>query len=371
VAFEYIIGTLGGVPVSEVPRATSKRTTVPVCNMGTSSLTVPGGTEDADFLLEGDALLRVYEVDDFDPSAPRNLLAHHRLVTAEEVGDENGVTVAATFADPLWVLLRRLAGKSAAGYVNGTALATVDRGAIIADLVNTTNAESLSGVAMGTVTPSSSTYIAPGQWFYKPITEAIAELSAVLDGPDFRVRPVEYSGGTYGVLDVTPSLATMRPDAVFEYGAGLLNVRNFRRAVTLEGTLNRPINLPSGFPDNAVGTVLQRDDAASQARRGLLEGLVSSDLTVDALRGLLLDAHLSARKGPRQTFTFEPVSDLGGRVPKVGRDFNVGDVLPFRVTITRDGEEVKRANLLVRVYSYDVTVDTAGVGTFSLTVTPT
>jgi len=364
VPYTFLLSTLGGTLVSEVPAATAKAFEVAVNGQGTSRLTIRGGTEDADFVLGGDALLKIYEVDPALP-AGRVLLAHHRLVTAEEVGAENSVSVAATFADPLWILGRRLIGKSAAGYTRATA----DRGTIIAELVDAANAESPSGLRIGTVTASSATTV--GGWFYKAISEAITELASTLDGPDYRVRPIDYTAGVIGELDVSPSIAEVRADAVFEYGEGLANVRSFKRAVSNEGLANRVISLPAGFPENAVGAVLQRDDAASADIRGLFESVVTADIGVDALRASILDAHLQVRRGPRQVITFELVADLGSRVPKLGRDFNVGDIVTFRATIRTDaGQLLKRINVLVRVYGYGVSVDEAGYGTPTLTVTP-
>jgi hypothetical protein len=367
VSFAFLISDLAGNLVSEAPAAVNKRLGVRVSGIGTSGMTVRGGTADADFLLAGDALLRVYEIDPWDGA--RRLLAHHRLLTAEEVG-EDGATVAATFVDPLWTVGRRLIGKSATGYSRGTSVAPVDRGTIISEVLTAANAESPSGLRIGTLTASTSTYVAG--WFYKRASEAIAELAATLDGPDYRVRPILYEGGYIGELDVGPSLSTYRPHAAFEHGDGLLNVRRFRRAVSLEGSANRFYSLPSGFPDNAVGNVLSTEDAASIAARGHLEDVVPTDLTVDGLRAELLAAHLAVRKGPRQTISLEPVRDLGARVPKLGRDFEVGDVVPFRASIRGDdGELVKRLDVLVRVYGYDVSVDEAGYGTPTITVTPT
>lgn len=365
------MSTLGGVNVSELPTATQKTYGGGVGGISTSAVTVRGGTDDADFLLGGDALLRVYETDETVSPPVRTLLAHQRLVTAEEVAGEDGkVSVAATFADPLWILSRRLVGKSAAGYSRGTSLALVDRGTIASELLAATNAESVSGVRLGTLVASSSTYVSG--WFYKPLADCIAELGAPLDGYDWRVRPIEYSGGYYGELDLAPAIGTFRPDAAFEYGDGALNVSTYRRAVTLDGTINRGFSLPAGFPDNAVGNVLQTDHAGSQATRGLLEGVVPTDVSIDLLRQSLLDTHIAVRNGPRQTITFEPVRAVGARVPRLGRDFNVGDIVPFRATITDElGRLRKRINVTSRVYKYNVSVDQAGYGTPSLTVTPT
>lgn len=366
-SYSFVLTDLAGREVSELAGASAKRAAIPIVGMGTSSVTLRGDHEDADYLLEGDALLRVYEVDDL--TATRTLIAHHDLVGAEEVASEAAVTVAATFADPVWTLMRRLCGKSPGGYTRGSSIAQVDRGTIIAELVAATNAENVSGVRVGTLAPSSDTYVAG--WFYKKIGLAIAELGATLDGPDWRVRPIEYDNGYIGELDVLPSIGQIQSNAVFEYGDGALNVTSYRRVVTKENTANRLFSLPAGFPDNAVGIPLQREDLASQSARRLLEDVVPSDLTVDELRASLLDAHITARGGPTQTITFTPVRALtSGRVPRLGVDFNVGDVLPFRATVTRRGTLVKRLNILARLYSYEVTIDEQGAGSAALTVTP-
>lgn len=382
-SWDFVLSDLAGNAVSELPGARSKRVSLGVRTLSSAAVTVPTDSDVADFLLGGDALLRVYQSSDTMTSTPpgvtdRKLMAHLRLVTAEEAGQAGQPgTVAATFADPFWTLLRRLIGKSTAGYSRGTALAPVDRGTIISELVAATNAESASGLRMGTVTASSSTYVSG--WFYKRIAEAITELTATLDGPDWRIRPIELvpvagqALGVIGELDVAAAIGVANPDAAFEYGDGLVNVAGYRRLVSLETSLNRAIHLPPGFPDTTTQQAITADDAASQAARGLLEDVIASDVNVDDLRTKLVQYHVAIRKGPRQTMTFSPVRDPSGqRVPRVGIDYNVGDAVPFRVTILKqDGSLSKRINVLTRVYNVDVNVDDVGVGVQTLTVAPT
>jgi len=378
VAYVHVLTDLAGNAVSELPAATGKQTEVPLNAMGTSTVTVRNDSPDADLLLEGDKLVKVYDVnDDFLTDGSKALIAHHRLITAEEVASDGSATVAASFADPYWVLLRRLIGKTAAGYTRGTSLAPVDRGTIVTELLDATNAEGASGVRAGNVLPSSTTYIPPPGWLFKPLGEAIAELGATLDGPDWRVRPIEFSGGYYGELDIAPIIGASRPDLALEYGDGKLNLSAFKRAVSFEGALTRAFHLPPGYPDNAAQQPLTREDTGAQAARGLLEGLVSADLTSDDLRGKLLDAHIAVRARGRQTFELTLVRDVtptGERVPRFGiggtRDFDLGDLLPFRASTTRNGELVKRADVIVRVYAFAVTVDDAGVAVPTLTVSP-
>lgn len=377
-SYVYRLSDLAGNVRSELPAAKGKRFARALGSMGTSAAVVRLDHDDADFLLGGDALVRIDEVDDdFLRDGSKTLQGHHTLITAEEVVDEEGRgSVAATFADPYWVTLRRLCGKSAAGYSMGTALAPVDRGAIVTDLVNATNVESPTGLRMGTVTPSSNTYVSG--WSYKRIGEAIVELGAALDGYDWTVRPIPFVAdrglGIIGELDVVGAAGTIRPNAAFESGpteGSLGNVRGYRRAVTNEGRVNRVFHLAGG-----AQRVLTDQNAAAQAARGLLEDVVTADLTVDDLRLKLLAYHLAVRAGARQTITFSPVRAIGARVPRFGRDFNLGDVVPFRAAALKAPKPgagpvlTKRINVNVRVYGVEVNVDELGAGTPTLTVVP-
>lgn len=361
--YSFILSALDGTPTSELAGAKSRRYSVALSGQATASLTVRLDHPDAGRLLTGDNLLRVYD--------DRGVLSFHgRQVSAEEVAGASGDTVAAAFADPLWVLASRLIGKSPTGYSN-----TGDRGAIMADVLAQANALGPSGVRLGTVVASSSTTVAG--WTYKPASEALAELGAGLSAPEWRIVPEEYgagAAGAYGRLDVSPVLGQLRADAVWEYGDGLLNVGGYKRTVTMDGVATRLYSLPPGFPESATQGVLQADAPGSQAVRGFLEAALPSDLTVDALRSDLLGYNRDVRQSPRQVITFDPARDLTGvRVPRLGTDYTVGDVVPFRASVpdlTRAGAFRKRIDVLVRVYNAEVTVDDEGAASLSLTVTP-
>jgi len=368
-AFVYVLTNLAGIARSELPGAFGKRVGLTLSSIATAGVTVRGDHPDADFLLECDSLLKVYETDVPGRTTPL-LHFHGRQVAAEEAADAGGTgpTVAATFADPGWLLTRRLIGKTAGGYSRGTALAPIARGTIITELLAATNAEGNTGTRIGTVGATAATSVAG--WFYKPLLEAIAELCATLDGPDWRIRPIEYDAGSFGELDVTDPIGQNRPDAIFEYGDGLFNVRSYKRPVTLEGAANRLYSIPPGGPDNATQAVLTEENAASQAIRGILEATLATDLQVEELRRRLAQHHVAIRQGPRQVISFDPVRGLDGRVPRVGVDFNVGDTITFRASVERDGTIARRINALFRVYGVELAVDTEGAATPTLTVTP-
>lgn len=375
-AFIYRLSGLDGEELSELPLAHAKTLGLSIGSLATAGFTTRLDSADADTLLEGDTLLTVTETDVPGTTEPV-LHFHGRQVAAQEVASEGAASVAASFADPYWLTLRRLIGKSASGYTRGTSLAPVDRGTIIHELLAAGNAEGTTRLRPGTLTPSSSTFVAG--WYYKPLGEAIAELAATLDGPDWRVRPIPYSDGYIGELDVAPVIGTSRPDAVFEFGDGLANVKTYTRGVTLEGAANRMHSLPPGFPDNATQAVLTEDAAPDvMARRELLEAVLSTDLNVDELRRALLRHHIAVRANPRQTITFEPVAPIAAdRVPRLGVDCNVGDVVPFRASVdrglnplTREPYKVKRINALMRVYGVAYTENEAGTMVPAFTVAP-
>lgn len=386
--YEFILTELAtGAELSELPGCSAKRFAVPLLSMGTGSGQVPLDHADADTLLECNNLLKVYEVNDnFLVDGDRTLLQVGRQISAEEVAGEGGGSVAFTSADAAWQAARRLVGKvgqvidgvtmTSAGYSRGDALNRVDPGLVIlAELLAAINAEDPCGLRLGNVEASVATYVS--EWRYKPLLEAIGELAGVLDGFDWRVRPIEPepSGGAVawiGELDIVAAMGTYREDAALEYGEGLRNLKSYRRPVTIDATANQLFHLPPNFPDDAGAAVKTAKSDASVAERGLLESVVASDLSVDDLRQRLLQHHLDVRHGPRQTLTLEPVRDLGTRVPRLGRDFEVGDVLPFRAWVLRkDGELVTRADVDVRMYQAEVNVDPSGAGTPALTVNPT
>lgn len=342
--------TLSGGSRRALSFATAKKPGRALNAPRTVTFGVPIDDPHADFLLEGDALIKAYER---DPATGAKTLTHHcRLVTAHEQSAAG--IIACSAADPLWVLARRLIGKSTSGYSKGTAVSPVDSGAIIADILAVANAEAETGVGLGTVGTSVATNVQAV--FYKPAADAILELVRQLDGPDINLVPIEYTAGKIARLDVPAYLGSRRPSALFEHGGGKRNVENYERPVTLDGTANRIHTLPPSYP-NSTDAVLVDSDPASIAQRGLLETVLASDLQVTALRQALTDYHLQVRKGPRQTIVFTPAA--GDATPRLGRDFDIGDIVPFRAWRQRRGDTKPRLRIdaELRVFSAEVDGD--------------
>lgn len=374
-AYQFILEDLSGRALSDLPGATGKSFARAILGMSTASVTVPIWHEQADFLLGGDALLRVTDTGVY----PHLDVLRARLITAEENAGDGKDTIKASFADGFWTLMKRLCGKSATGFSQGTASSMVAASAIIQSIVAATIAEGPAGIRLGSITASPATAYT-GPHFYKKIGELIAELSAVLDGPDWRVDPIATAATSnpalcdYCELVVAPSLGSYLPDHPFEFGDGRLNVKSYNRVVSNEGVGNSFYSLPTGFPDTA-GAVVTATDASSIAARGLLEDVVPTDLTVDTLRQQLVNLHIAIRANPRQAFTFKPVNDLSGeRLPRLRADYDVGDVIPFRAAFRRAGGAYgvldKRVDILARIFQVEVTVDEEGVGQPEFTISP-
>ena len=396
---DFLVSTLdgespfetGGEPVL-LHGTRGKRCAANLPGLSTAGWSTPLRDEIADFLLEGDALVKVYEVLDQPvvagrdvrlivpgegeqvvpagetiPAGSRLLRFHGTLLTAVEQG-KAGIVVCSAIG-PRWIASMRLVGKSTAGYTNGTVLAQVDRGAVVADLLGILNAEQDTGIQLGTVTPSSDTYVGP--WLYRPFDQCLADLATGLGAPEYRFVPIEFDQGKIARLDVGPAIGVQRPDAVFSFGRWDRNVEDYTRTVTNEGRANRVFHLPPGFPDTATQGVLDDEDPAGIAER-LLEAVVQADLSVDDLRQKLLAYHLQVRKGPRQTIAFQPVNQVTtGRVPLLGIDFDIGDLVPFRSWRQKpDLDWALRIDAYFRAYQLEWVENELGVITPTITVAP-
>ena len=209
---------------------------------------------------------------------------------------------------------------------------------------------------------SSNTYVGP--WNFKPLAEVLTEMGTPLDGYDWDLTPVEYSGGTIGVLNIYAARGTTR-EVRFEYGIDTdATVADFGHIGDASGLLTKGWVLPPGYPAEAGEAQSYQDDAARSAR-GLHEGLVQTDLTVEALRVKLLQTNVIVRRVPRQRIELTAHGYAHELVPRLGSDYDVGDVVWF---LARENDPTdwrgyrETVNASFRVFSVDVAIDDAGVG---------
>lgn len=391
----YVLADRVGTPLGELRQATPRSFARSVRAGRSASFTVQTKNSLASRLLDADKLLvKVY--DDRDGT---KRLRHVGPVIGfqRQVGENGRGSVACNSPSPLWRLLTRLVGQSAAGALIGSVASPVDRGDALGQLVDALNAGAGApwstqaddtGIRRGSIAASASSFWGP--WRYYPATQAWTEILTGLDAPEIDLRPVEPTPDALGVqiaaLDVAAALGQLRRDAVFEHGFGRRNVPTFSDVGDAGTLANRAIHLPPGFPDNATQQPLVATDAASRADRGLHEVVVDAPVTTDPMRQQLVEDHVAVRKVPRRTISFDVARDpdpfdtplKDRRCPRPFVDYDVGDVVPFRAkelveVRSQDGtligtRTVTTVDLFMRVYAMAITPDDQGGETVALTL---
>jgi hypothetical protein len=369
--------TLGGTSLGEVSNASDRQFYFGLNRIPTVNFRIRLDNPLADNLVEGKALIKVYDRSSGVPVIHFN----GPVVSSEETGSDLSATVAVSAAGPLWRLAYRLIGKTsganATGYSYGSVLSQVDRGVIIRDIINTVNADFYTGIGVNSVQSTTQTYVAYTP--YKQALEGIYELVQGVGAPDFEIVPQEpqvvaLSGVSgfpkIGYMNIAPFVGTAKPNVVFEFGTGKRNVANYSRQTNLENLLNRGYSLPAN--DTASNTptqpVVSSTDANSISTYGLYEGVVQTDVTTQAMRQQLVNENVRVRKTPRQIIQFQPTrEDPGrpGRVPAYGIDYSVGDAVRFRAIVNG----LIRVDASFRVYAVNMTLDDNGVAQPTLTLT--
>lgn len=344
-----------------------------------------------------EAVLKVYDEDDQGARA----LWHHGEVTGYDRQDsDQGLTVQVASTDPSWRLERRLLAKSA---VPGNPFDDpFYRTTLLGMIVGACNFGSLAGTVTGEVSSDhTGIVILPGdieepatlvtigkEWYYVTAAAAFAQVASGLDGPDWYIRPIERDAGDpdgIGALVARQVVGELRPDVEFEFGTGRRNVASYQEVIDPLTVCNKAFHLPPGFPDSPLA-VIEDDHAGSITARGLHEAVVAGDFTDSNLRDQLVDAHVAVRNQPRQVVTFTLIADpdpaetdpLNREVPRVGYDYDMGDVVTFRAvehvpvldgagTVLRHDEELV-VDGLVRIRSIEVADDDLGRRTTTLTV---
>ena len=307
---------------------------------------------------------------------------------------DSGGRVQISCADAMWRLTKRRIGQSDAFRV-GSSASLVGKDEIIRKIVQAVNENDLrtsrggffSGLAppRGTVTGVGMGYAGP--WRHKQAAEAIQEVAANVDGPEWRVVPespkvyVPAEGdisrwpprGTsivFGRLQLAMVIGgALRSSAAFEIGTGRHNVRDYTRLITADGLMTHGYEIGGepvewriyGGATNFAGGGTEWIEWMDNPYSVPYEDTVSSDLEVLELRRALLDDHLQVRRRPREVITFDPVKDLTDDTPTYGKDYFLGDLVPFRVA----HDATMLIDVTMRVYGVTRALDSEGAETVS------
>ena len=355
--WQLALSTRAGSLLGDLADAHDRTINFGLSTMNSLSFSVRADHPLADNLIDGDALVKAYWK---DGSATSVLMMVAEIVTVEESASEGSATVAVTCAEAGYFRLQhRLIGRSAAGYLNGTAATPVNRGTIAANVISVVNAVAPTGVTAGTTTSAGTTAVGP--WNYKTAMEALTDLAFAGDGFDFVFDPQEPSGGSVASFRCAATIGSVKANAIFEFGTGQNNVIAYKRQITRDTLLNLGWSLPSGFPDNTAGSAQSYTNAASVTARGTWEGVVSSDLTTDAARLSLVTQHVTLRKTARQRIEFTP----GASAPQFITDYSIGDTVTARAEHPANSI---RFNAAFRIYGASIAIDDGGLARTTLTL---
>jgi hypothetical protein len=345
-------------PVGEIVNAYDLTVSLPLSQLDTLSLRVRIDNPLADALLTTRGYIKGY--------LNGTLRFYGPMISAEESVTPESSTVAVNAVGAGWVFQKRFVGKSSAGDVSAAA---VDRAQRFVELLDTVNTENDTGIEVQTASSASTVTYSTGP--YKKLMASLQELSPGSDGFDWRVLPVdniasgEVTGSKIGGFVAQPLIGSIRRDAVFEHGDGKNNIAAYSRIVSRDTQANALYHNAAPGPDAPGYPTRSALDASSISDWGLLEDLVEADLLNSTMRQQLVNEHRDVRKSPRQTLSITPVVSYdSSRVPQLGEDFDIGDVVVARAV--RNNRT--RFNVLARVWGIMFQRNNNGVDAMTLTL---
>ena len=214
----------------------------------------------------------------------------------------------------------------------------------------------------------------------KQVWAALSEMSAVIDGPDFELEPVDATEGTIAQLNTFETQGDLRP-AIFEYGFGRHNVAGFAYEPAGESVCNKFTAV--GTATNGVAPAYVAESLGSQAEFGgtferfeafsdisdvaTLEAYAKEQVRRYAFPVEFFDLGLPAQNASGDVEGSDFTGTAFGDPPACGpsRDYWIGDTITARI----------RRNLAIdvqgRIDQLELTEDEQGAVTVKVTCTPT
>lgn len=356
----FVLTDLLGAQLGELTGADSRIVTFPLNRMPTASFVIPTDHRLANYLIDADweGLLKCYRNGVLRFIGP--------IVGSDDQWDSSvGVQrLAVNAASPMWRLGFRLLGVTPYGWGQGTAAAPVDLGLIAHDMLDDANlgnagfvssvADTFTGISKGTRPGSGMASGAAGTYYFKPVADAIAELSAAVNGFDYEVAMQEPVGGSVlwpeiGKLNIYNVLGTTKPGIHFEFGTTKANLTGYGR------TLDRSAKATLGYIQQPAasdhsGTLFAKDDA-TETTDGRFEAVVDDGGTEwNTLRQDIVNQNVAIRKKAREIVSIQPHPNAS---PSVFDDYIVGDIVP--VTLVVNSRTLLNGN--VRIWGATFNID--------------
>lgn len=217
--------------------------------------------------------------------------------------------------------------------------AAADQGYILDYILSEQNARSLTGLRMASYAASVTRERTYDRG--KSVQEIFAQMAEVEDGPWLVEVPVRNPAEPQTLAEMQLRIGTAgfnRPDVRFEYGEGTLgNLTGYSIGATLP---RNGVIVSGGDPGTGVVPIATVEAPISISSYGLFEEWLS-DPDVTELDTLTEKAQRMIEDLPQATVDIDPVAAGpavdGPPVPRLGWDFDVGDVVYITV---RDGTTV-------------------------------
>jgi hypothetical protein len=318
--------TLNGVQVAEIDNASEREVTHLLARTNTVSFQVPSSSPLTQYLASTKLLIRAWW--------GSTLRFNGQIISYNRVADGNQRSLSVVAADPSWVFAKRLIGKNGgAGRVFSPAQ---DAGLMAKTLIDEANAEWGTRVRTGVqpyLAGSSGVYVSGP---FKPLSEAIMDLSVGKYGFDWTIVPTVYQPATATWADWrgVPVQGSYQTDTVFHYiegGGG--NMKSIKDSVEKTTQATRVYHFTEFGPDAAGVPTVSAQDNTAIADDGLYEDLAQAQLYDQTLRQNLVNSHVQLRKQPRRIVTFSPQDydpNSPAGVPVFGVDYGLGDVVRAR-----------------------------------------
>jgi hypothetical protein len=341
-----------GVAIAEVLNASERKAKIGIKQLDTASFKMRADNPLLLNLFTEDTLLQVWQDQSIRFWGP--------VITPEFASNENEEdSVAINAVSPVWQLSKRLAGKSP----TGTPYNGWDKGAVVQNMIETTNAVSGTYIEPPSFAMRTETLVNYTAGPYKPILTCIRDLSGGFDGFDWRFTPFAsmHEPSLLGQFELANILGELRPDTVFEYGCGRHNMRGMTYKRDLTNILNDAYHLTDAGAADPAG-VVEKFDAESIAAHFRMEGVIESGgLTDISLREQWAQENVNVRKAPRLIATMtSDLVDESGRAPKPWTDYVPGDFVQMRAA--KNG--VQLFDAYARCYAIEVQVDQNGQATY-------
>lgn len=329
---------------------------------------------------------------------------------------ETRAGIAFTAADGFWRLTKRLVGQNWYALNWGLPLGygvPIGKDRMIQTLIQEVNESNfyngVSGIFSGVAPPLDSAMPlagvgsgSAGPFVWVPCADAIQQVAAALDAPEWIVRPtdpklyVPAAADRRMYIDIATGLpvpavidpgielgrmvlgmpigGALRPAAGFQIGGSAPNASDYVRLTSADGVMDHGVHLPTTSDGAAV--VFDSDAGWRDTTYDVpYDDIVTSDVTDYAMRQKIVQEHIAVRKTPRETITFDPLRDLAGAgVPSymtrssggVTADYYLGDIVPFR--IVRAGATIR--DVMLRVYGATRVLTEGGVEIVSPMLVP-